>query len=43
MDKKIVKAIYNDGTEISAKDLKTLEQIKKDYNYDRDWKYRRYC
>jgi hypothetical protein len=38
MDKKIVKAIYNDGTEISVKDLKTLEQIKKDYNYDRDWK-----
>jgi hypothetical protein len=42
MDKKIVKAIYNDGTEISVKDLKTLEQIKKDYNYDRDWKYVRH-
>ena len=39
MDKKIVKVIYNDGTDISVKDLKTIEQIKKDYNYDRDWKY----
>ena len=42
MDKKIVKVIYNDGTDISVKDLKTIEQIKKDYNYDRDWKYVRH-
>ena len=42
MDKKIVKVIYNDGTDISVKDLKTIEQIKKDYNYDRDWKYLRH-
>ena len=42
MDKKIVKAIYNDGTEIYAKDLKTLEQIKKDYIYDKEWKYVRH-
>ena len=42
MDKKIVKAIYNDGTEICVKDLKTLEQIKKDYVYDKEWKYVRH-
>jgi len=42
MDKKIVKVIYNDGTDISVKDLKTLEQIKKEYDYDRDWKYIRH-
>ena len=39
MSKKIVKAIYDDGTEISVKDLKTLEQIKKDYVYDKEHKY----
>ncbi len=42
MGKKIIKAIYNDGTDISVKDLKTLEQIKKDYVYDKEWKYVRH-
>ena len=42
MDKKIIKVIYDDETEISVQDLKTLEQIKKDYTYDKEWKFIRH-
>lgn len=43
MSKKIIKVIYNDQTEDCVKDLKSLEDIKKDFEYDKDWKtYRHY-
>jgi hypothetical protein len=43
MAKKIVKVIYTDETEDSVKDLKTIQDIKKDFDYDKDWKtYRHY-
>ena len=43
MAKKIIKVIYDDQTEDCVKDLKSLEDIKKDFNYDKDWKtYRHY-
>ena len=42
MDKRIIKVIYDDETEISVQDLKTLEQIKKDYTYDKEWKFIRH-
>lgn len=43
MGKNIVKVVYDDETEVSVKDFKTLRQIKKDYVYDKEWRYiRRY-
>jgi hypothetical protein len=43
VSKKIIKVIYNDQTEDCVKDLKSLEDIKKDFEYDKDWKtYRHY-
>lgn len=38
MAKKIIKVIYSDETEDSVKDLKTIEEIQKEFNYDKDWK-----
>ena len=38
MSKKIIKVIYTDDTEDSVKDLKTIEDIQKEFNYDKDWK-----
>lgn len=42
MSKNIVKIVYDDETEVSVKDFKTLEQIKKDYVYDEEWRYVRH-
>jgi hypothetical protein len=42
MDKKIIKVIYDDGTDDSVKNLKTIEDIKKDFDYDSDWKINRH-
>lgn len=42
MSKNIVKVVYDDETEVSVKDFKTLELIKKDYVYDKEWQYVRH-
>jgi hypothetical protein len=42
MGKKIIKVIYSDETEDSVKDLKNIEDIKKDFDYDKDWKTHRH-
>ena len=42
MVKKIVKVVFDDQTELTVGEHKTIEQIKTDYTYDKDWKVTRH-
>ena len=42
MDKQIVKVIYNDGEEETVKSWRTAAELKKEFNYDADWKAERH-
>jgi len=38
MSKKIVKVVFDDATELLVGEIKTIEEIKTSYTYDKDWK-----
>lgn len=42
MDKKIIKVVFDDQTELTVGEHKTIEQIKAEYTYDKDWKVNRH-